>query len=76
MKRFSFSLVFIVSLTLPFFAIAQEVYVHEAWFVHMESAGGWVAADKGFYGKVRVNEVSEEQNKCEDSTWSLGPKLF
>jgi NitT/TauT family transport system substrate-binding protein len=23
----------------------------------MESAGGWVATDKGFYGKVKVNEV-------------------
>jgi bifunctional DNase/RNase len=23
----------------------------------MESAGGWVAAEKGFYGKVKVKEV-------------------
>jgi len=39
------------------FAVGQEVFVHEAWFVHMESAGGWVAVDKGFYGKVKVNEI-------------------
>ena len=57
MKRFWLCLAFFVSLVLPFSAIGQEVYVHEAWFVHMESAGGWVAADKGFYGKVKVNEV-------------------
>jgi NitT/TauT family transport system substrate-binding protein len=44
---------------LPLYAIGQEkeVIVHEAWFVHMESAGGWVAADKGFYGKTKVKEI-------------------
>jgi NitT/TauT family transport system substrate-binding protein len=44
---------------LPFYAIGQEkeTIVHEAWFVHMESAGGWVAVDKGFYGKVKVREI-------------------
>jgi hypothetical protein len=35
---------------LPCYAIGQEAVVHEAWFVHMESAGGWVAMDNGFYG--------------------------
>ena len=39
------------------FAQEKEVIVHEAWFVHMESAGGWVAVDKGFYGKTKVKEV-------------------
>jgi len=44
---------------LPYHAIGQEkeTMVHEAWFVHMESAGGWVAMDKGFYGKVKVKEI-------------------
>ncbi len=44
---------------MPCYALAQEreVLVHEAWVVHMESAGGWVAADKGFYGKVKLREV-------------------
>jgi len=44
---------------LPCSAIGQEkkAIVYEAWFVHMESAGGWVAGDKGFYGKVNVTEV-------------------
>jgi NitT/TauT family transport system substrate-binding protein len=44
---------------LPCFAIGQEreTIVHEAWFAHMESAGGWVAVEKGFYGKVKVREV-------------------
>jgi NitT/TauT family transport system substrate-binding protein len=46
-------------ISLPCHAIGQEkeTIVHEAWFVHMESAGGWVAMDKGFYGKVKVKEV-------------------
>ncbi len=38
----------------------KEVTVHEAWLVHMESAGGWVAGHKGFYGKVKVKEVQGE----------------
>jgi NitT/TauT family transport system substrate-binding protein len=40
-------------------AMAQEkgVTVYEAWLVHMESAGGWVARDRGYYGKVRVDEI-------------------
>jgi NitT/TauT family transport system substrate-binding protein len=46
-------------ISLPCHVLAQEkeTIVHEAWFVHMESAGGWVAMDKGFYGKVKVKEV-------------------
>jgi NitT/TauT family transport system substrate-binding protein len=46
-------------MSLPCYAIGQEkeAIVHEAWFVHTESAGGWVAMDKGFYGKVKVREV-------------------
>ena len=36
--------------------MAQEVIVHEAWSVHMESAGGWIAAEKGFYGNIKVKE--------------------
>jgi len=59
MKRSWLCLVFTVLIGIPFSAGAQdkEAVVHEAWFVHMESAGGWVAMDKGFYGKVKVNEV-------------------
>jgi NitT/TauT family transport system substrate-binding protein len=49
----------VVLMGFPCSAIAQEkaVMVHEAWFVHMDSAGGWVAMDKAFYGKVNVQEV-------------------
>jgi len=47
----------LVFVAFPLSVFAQEVIVHEAWFVHMESAGGWVAADKGLYGKVKVKEV-------------------
>jgi NitT/TauT family transport system substrate-binding protein len=59
MKRFLSFFVLLVFIGLPGYAIGQgkEVVVHEAWFVHMESAGGWVAVDKGFYGKVKVREV-------------------
>jgi len=46
-----------VMVALPLGAAAQEAVVHEAWFVHMESAGGWVGVEKGLYGKVKVNEV-------------------
>lgn len=56
MKRFGFLLVLILIL-LPWLVAAQEAMVHEAWLIHMESAGGWVAADKGFYGKIKVKEV-------------------
>ena len=57
MKRFyTFSLIGVI-ISFPFLAVAQDVIVHEAWFVHMESAGGWVAAEKGLYGKVQVKEV-------------------
>jgi len=38
----------------------KETVVHETWLVHMESAGGWVAVDKGFYGKVKVKELQGE----------------
>src|SRR5512136_3361281 len=57
MKRFYLFSLFFMIVGFPFSAIAQEAIVHEAWFVHMESAGGWVAVDKGFYGKVKVTEV-------------------
>ncbi len=57
MKPLPIYLVFLASLALAIPAIAQEAIVHEAWSIHMESAGGWVAADKGFYGKVNVREV-------------------
>lgn len=56
MKRFGFLMVLILIL-LPWLAAAQEAMVYEAWLIHMESAGGWVAVDKGFYGKVKVKEV-------------------
>jgi NitT/TauT family transport system substrate-binding protein len=36
---------------------AQEVFVHEKSVLHMESSGGWVAAEKGFYGKLHVTHV-------------------
>ena len=57
MKRSGFVWMVLILVGLPFSAVAQEAIVHEAWFVHMESAGGWVAVDKGFYGKVKVTEV-------------------
>ena len=40
----------------PSLLSAQEVVVHEAWGVHMETGGGWIAAEKGFYGNVKMNE--------------------
>jgi len=58
-KRLWLWFLVIVLTSIPFLTFAQdkEAMVHEAWFVHMESAGGWVAMDKGFYGKVKVKEV-------------------
>lgn len=47
----------ILSFCLPLSATAQEAFVYEAWVVHMESAGGWVAMEKKFNGKVSVKEV-------------------
>ncbi|MGE5253472.1 MAG: ABC transporter substrate-binding protein [Planctomycetaceae bacterium] len=59
MKRRLAYLMLAIFVSLPCHAFAQEkeVMVHEAWFVHMESAGGWVAMDKAFYGKAKVKEV-------------------
>ncbi|MCJ7748661.1 MAG: ABC transporter substrate-binding protein, partial [Desulfobacterales bacterium] len=57
MKPLPIYLVFLASLALAIPATAQEIILHEAWSIHMESAGGWVAADKGFYGKVNVREI-------------------
>jgi NitT/TauT family transport system substrate-binding protein len=44
---------------LPSVALAQEkeVIVYHTRLIHMESAGGQVAAERGFYGKVKVKEV-------------------
>ncbi len=59
MKKFLSYVCLVILTSLPRYAIGQEkeTTVHEAWFVHMESAGGWVAMDKGFYGKLNVKEV-------------------
>ena len=59
MKKLLFYAMLVMFIGLPCYASAQEkeVLVHEAWFVHMESAGGWVAMDKAFYGKVKVKEI-------------------
>jgi len=57
MKGLSFFGVLFVLVTLPSSLIAQEIIVHEAWSIHMESAGGWVAGDKDFYGKINVKEI-------------------
>jgi NitT/TauT family transport system substrate-binding protein len=58
-NRFLSFFVLLEIFALPCHAIGQEkeTLVHEAWPVHMESAGGWVAVDKGFYGKVKVKEA-------------------
>ncbi len=59
MKKILSFLVLLGTVSLCGDAIGQEkeTIVHEAWAVHMESAGGWVAVEKGFYGKVKVKEV-------------------
>ncbi len=57
MKPLPIYLVFLTSLALAIPATAQEIIVYEALSLHMESSGGWVAADKGFYGKLNVREV-------------------
>jgi NitT/TauT family transport system substrate-binding protein len=57
MKGLSFLALFFLLLTFPSYLTAQEVIVYEACPIHMESAGGWVAVDKGFYSKVNVKEI-------------------
>ncbi len=57
MKRLSFGGLVFVLIVFPSFLIAQEILVHEAWSIHMESAGGWVAADRGLYRNLMVQEV-------------------
>lgn len=62
MKKFLSYFVLLGMMGLPDYAMGQEkeAIVHEAWLLHMESAGGWVAAEKRFYGKVKVKEVQGE----------------
>lgn len=59
MKRYRLCLIFLAVISFPcsVFGQEREAVVHEAWLSHMESAGGWVAAAKGFYEKVKVKEV-------------------
>lgn len=62
MKRFLsfFVLAGVIGLPYPALGQGREVLVHEAWGVHMESAGGWVAMDRKFYGKIKIREVQGE----------------
>jgi len=36
---------------------AQEVIVFEAGPIHMETGGGWIAVEKGYYKKIAVKEI-------------------
>jgi NitT/TauT family transport system substrate-binding protein len=58
-KRYLLWSMMLLLIALPFSARAQEneVVVHEAWFLHMESVGGWAALDNAFYGKMKVTEI-------------------
>ena len=62
MKRFFSLFLLLVIMGWSYDAAGQqkEIIVHEAWLVHMESAGGWVAVDRGFYGKNKVKEIQGE----------------
>jgi NitT/TauT family transport system substrate-binding protein len=64
MKSCLVCLVLLLTLALPSPAISQEkeAIMYEAGLVHMESAGGWVAAGKGFYRNVNVTEVQGGPN--------------
>ena len=57
MNRWQLLFLFLPLINISAPATAQEVLVHEAWSIHMESAGGWVAAERGFYGKASIKEV-------------------
>ncbi len=63
MRKLLFALILMGTVVLPFSAMGQgkEVIVYEALPIHIESAGGWVAVEKGFYGKVKVKEIQGEQ---------------
>jgi NitT/TauT family transport system substrate-binding protein len=52
-----FGILLVVTFPSPLIGQEKEILVHEAWLVHMESAGGWVAVDNGFYGKLKVKEI-------------------
>lgn len=63
MKKLLFYLTLMGLVGLPFSVMAQEkeVIVYEAFPLHIESAGGWVAVERGFYGKIKVKEIQGEQ---------------
>jgi NitT/TauT family transport system substrate-binding protein len=54
---FCLGLVLWLVLALPWISFGRDVMVYESWVAHMESAGGWVAADQGMYGKLKVIQV-------------------
>jgi NitT/TauT family transport system substrate-binding protein len=57
MKLFFIYPIFFASLVLAIPVTAQEVIVYEAGPIHMETAGGWVAVEKGFYAKFNVKQI-------------------
>ena len=57
MKRFWLGFLLLELLFIPPSVIGQEALVYEAWLAHMESVGGWVAAEQGLNGKVKVKEI-------------------
>src|SRR4030042_3823325 len=52
-----FGLLLAATLPSPLNGQEKEILVYEAWTIHMESAGGWVALDNGFYEKLNVKEI-------------------
>jgi NitT/TauT family transport system substrate-binding protein len=50
-------MIFIMSLSLAIPVAAQEVVVYEAGPIHMETGGGWIAVDKGYFKKIVVKEI-------------------
>jgi len=72
MKPLPIYLVFLGSVALAIPTMAQEIIIYEPCSIHMESAGGWVAAEKGFYGKVEVKEVQGERDQRYVQGWTFG----
>lgn len=59
-NRKGFVLVLMILIAFPLFVKAQEVLVYESLPVHMESGGGWVAVERGFFGNRNITLVQPE----------------
>jgi NitT/TauT family transport system substrate-binding protein len=71
--RFSFLSLLLIFAHLPVLAQETEIRVYEPSAAHTECAGAWVALERGFFGKLRVQvlQTAPESSPIQDVVTSL-----